>query len=392
MIFLANENAPIFRRYFLLIGILFSFSISFWEFALSPSSAELIIPVDISNRITEINRMGSNIISYDSSGPGLAKRIIAVLYLSVFIVLVIRYIFNVRRLRIAGKNAIKMNGYKVAVLKQNISPYSFLNTIYISESDFNNGTICKEILVHELVHIKQKHSIDILFIEFLRIIFWFNPLLLLYKKEMILNHEYLADRGVIDSDIDISDYQYFMLNSAFRNNPSYLASSFNYSFIKKRIIMLRKERSSVRLFFKNITIIPLIVVLALTFTMKLHAMSFDADQWWEPILMKHNLKAAAYNNFENTFMMGETNTIDAGICTCTNATMIIRGNEDYSIIQADCIIYNINTKSLKIVSGEFNRYSYTDSDISAPKMRMMSADTMKIYSNHTINNKLLKRE
>lgn len=389
MIFFAKENAPVFKRYFLILGIIFSFLISFLKFDLQMTSEKAILPATVSNQMTDISIAGSEI--FLSSSPDWdVKSIIPLIYLSVVLLLSIRYVLNIRRLIKSGKKAIRLNGYNIVILKGNATIYSFLNTIYINEKDYNNGTINKEILIHELTHIKQKHSIDILFIEFLQVIFWFNPLLILFKKEIKLNHEYLADNGVINSDIDVIDYQYFMLNSASRDNSSYLASSFNYSFIKKRIIMLKKEKSSTRLFLKGITISPLILLIAIVFTFSSKAMAADTNNWWEPILKKHNLEVTSYTNIGDVFEMGDNNSIHNNICDLTNATMIIKGkNEEYLIIQADRIIHNIKTGALKIESGILKRYSTMNLDVSKPNIS--GSGSMEINLNDIIKSNLFSK-
>jgi len=72
-------------------------------------------------------------------------------------------------------------------------PFIFLHFLFVEKKSFQNNSIEKEILFHELAHIREKHRWDILLVESLRVIFSFNPLFLLYKKAIQLNHEFLAD-------------------------------------------------------------------------------------------------------------------------------------------------------------------------------------------------------
>lgn len=384
MIFMAKENAPILKRYYLIFGILFSYVISCVEISLPTTPAEIRVPMIVNNQLAEIDAAGLNAFSSHSSTLEFVQQMVVVLYLSVFLLLAFRYILNISRLIKSGRTAKQLNGYKVLLLQGDTSPYSFFNTIYINEKDYRNGDISKEILFHELIHIKQKHSIDILFVEFLQVVFWFNPLLYLLKREIKLNHEYLADVGVVSSDIAISDYQKSMINSVFRNNSSYLASNFNYSFIKKRIIMLKKKKSPVRLFLKGITIFPFILLLTVAFAFSSNAMSLSLTNWWEPILEKHNLEIVGYNNFGDVFEMGDTNSIEDGVSNLTNATMIIKGKSgEYFIIQANSIEHNIKTGALNVDWGVIKRYSNIDADVSKPlvsgsgEMRINVNDLLK---------------
>ncbi len=113
----------------------------------------------------------------------------------------------------------------------------------MSKQDYLNKAIAEELLSHEIEHIRQSHSIDVIFIELVKIIYWFNPVLILYSRAIRVNHEYLADNGVIGDPCDIKDYADKLLNfiSCNRNVP--LTSGFNPSLTRKRLIMLTKSKS-----------------------------------------------------------------------------------------------------------------------------------------------------
>lgn len=381
MIFMAKENAPVFKRYFLISGIVFSLAVPCMELNIQALPAGMRAPVMINDQLTEIQAAGLQIVLQKTARWELVKQIGIVLYLSVFLLLTARYIVNIKRLLEAGRNAGRLNGYKIKVVEGNTAPYSFLNTLYMNEKDYNHGKIEKEILIHEEIHIRQKHSLDILFIEFLQVIFWFNPLFLLFKKEIKLNHEYLADRGVVSTDVKISDYQNFMINSVFRNNSSYLASSFNYSFIKKRIIMLGTKKSCKRLFLKGTALFPFILLLAIAFAFSSKALAVDTGEWWESILKKHNLETTSYNNLGDVFEMGDSNSISDGVCRLTNAIVLIQDKTHggYLLIRADRVEHNLKTGLLQVESGEFKSYATLNTDIHSPQTTGSGA--MKINLN-----------
>jgi hypothetical protein len=90
----------------------------------------------------------------------------------------------------AAKNKIiNYQRAKLVLLKEEVASYSFLNYIFISEADYSNKAIEEELITHELTHVREKHSWDVIFIELLQIFFWFNPLFIFYKKAIQLNHE-----------------------------------------------------------------------------------------------------------------------------------------------------------------------------------------------------------
>ena len=143
-----------------------------------------------------------------------------------------------------------------------VIPYSFFNHIFINKKEFQSNKIQEEILSHELVHVHQKHSLDIIFIELLKALFWFNPIIYAYKKAIQLNHEFLADEHVINKHKNISFYQTLLLeNQAI--TTSNLASNLNYLTTKKRIIMMTKTTSEKNIFLRKTLILP---VLLLSFT------------------------------------------------------------------------------------------------------------------------------
>jgi hypothetical protein len=138
---------------------------------------------------------------------------------------------------------ITCSGQLLVLSNHQINPFCFFNTIFVSKKDYLNNDITEELLTHELEHIRQSHSIDIIFIEIVKIIYWFNPILILYSRAIRVNHEYLADNGVIHGSSNIKDYADKLINyiSCKRNVP--LTSGFNPSLTRKRLIMLTKSKS-----------------------------------------------------------------------------------------------------------------------------------------------------
>lgn len=128
--------------------------------------------------------------------------------------------------------------------------------------------------MHEQVHAKQKHALDILFIELLQIAFWFNPLLYLIKKDIKLNHEFLADQAVINKGTNTKHYQQLLL--AFSSNTSHnqLANAINYSLIKKRFTVMKTKTSKTIIWFRSLIILPLLAILIYSFSIK-HYVEYD---------------------------------------------------------------------------------------------------------------------
>lgn len=134
----------------------------------------------------------------------------------------------------------------IVLIDTPIIPHSFFNCIFLSKTAFENNQIDEAIIQHEMAHVKQLHSLDILLIETIQCFLWFNPFVYLYKQSIKLNHEYLADNAATIGRADNLSYQQLLLKSVYVNNNIPLASSFYFFTTKKRLLMLQKKRNKKR--------------------------------------------------------------------------------------------------------------------------------------------------
>ncbi|SHG97574.1 M56 family metallopeptidase [Winogradskyella jejuensis] len=144
----------------------------------------------------------------------------------------------------------------IVKLLKSSAAFSFFNTIFLGEklSEDEQPTILK----HELVHVKQLHSIDLLVFEFMRILLWFNPLVYMYQNRIKALHEYIADDIAVKQSGKKSYYQ-DLLNQVFEtNNLSFTNTFFKSSLIKKRIAMLQKSKSKQIALVKYTLLIPIV--------------------------------------------------------------------------------------------------------------------------------------
>lgn len=202
----------------------------------------------------------------DSSGVvlELAPLALCILFIvSVFFVIrLVVQLASVIKLRLGNKVQKMIDFHVVTVEKEDVSPFSFFNWIFINGQSQDTGAIDK-ILMHEYEHVRQRHSIDILIVEFLCVLFWWNPFAWLLRQEVKANLEYLADQGVLNAGIDLKQYQYALLKVSCDNAGVPLGNNFNVSQLKKRISMMNRERSSLILSFKYLLIIPAAGILLL---------------------------------------------------------------------------------------------------------------------------------
>ena len=160
---------------------------------------------------------------------------------------------------------------RLILLDENIIPHTFLDKIYINKEDYLNGRINQKLLTHERAHADQRHSWDVIFIEFLICIFWFNPLLKIYKQCIQLNHEFLADEVVVNKYKQVKNYQYLLLDTIKNNNQISLASSINFSLTKKRLEMMTKKSTARRKNLLVLSMFPMILILLVAFGKPLKA-------------------------------------------------------------------------------------------------------------------------
>ncbi len=169
------------------------------------------------------------------------------------------YKFRILKQLFAHKSVLQNREMKIVEVPDSKIACTFYTTIFLGTELSEKER--EQILSHEVVHVRQRHTLDLLFFEFLKIIFWFNPLIYIYQSRISACHEYLADAGVV-KNVKKQDYFQQLLNSAFNTeNISFINQFFNHSIIKKRIVMLQKSRSKTVSKFKFLIILPLMMAM-----------------------------------------------------------------------------------------------------------------------------------
>jgi len=156
------------------------------------------------------------------------------------------------------------DGVKVVVTDTETAPFSFFNYLFINNSDITDHGFDR-ILAHEMTHIKQYHSIDLLLMELLTIVQWFNPFVWPYKKSLKETHEYLADHAVIAQGCSRAKYQLLIFEQHVGLNMFEFTNNFSQSLIKRRITMMAKIKSNGRAKLKLLLIFPVVALLVLAF-------------------------------------------------------------------------------------------------------------------------------
>ncbi len=166
------------------------------------------------------------------------------------------------KLRFKGR-FVKKEHYTIVIIPKSTLAFSIFKYVFIGEEIQENKL--EDILSHELVHIREKHSLDLLYFELLRIMCWFNPLIYIYQKRISEVHEYIADAAVVKHK-NKSDYYEKLLAEVFQTQQfSFANQFFKHSLIKKRIIMLTKQKSREIFKLKYLVLVPMLI-LSLVYT------------------------------------------------------------------------------------------------------------------------------
>ena len=177
--------------------------------------------------------------------------------ISISSLLFIYKIIQLVKLRFKGR-FVKRENYTIIIIPKSTVAFSIFKYVFIGD-DIHEEKL-EDILSHELVHIREKHSLDLMYFELLRILCWFNPLVYIYQKRISEVHEYIADATIVKGK-DKSDYYEKLLAEVFQTQQfSFTNQFFKHSLIKKRIIMLTKQKSREILKLKYLVLVPVLIV------------------------------------------------------------------------------------------------------------------------------------
>lgn len=264
-LFLAKEKTFTFNRFYLIAALLFSLCIPFATIETKEVVKEIPATVFVEGNEQPIE---AQIVTPQESFDYTKALLMGYCIVSGILILKIAYsIIKIKKLK--GRK-IKYQNRTIFLLKQDLAPFSFWNTIYLSETYFKDSKIENSVFLHEEIHVKQKHSLDILFVEVLKAIFWINPLIWFYKKAMVNNHEFLADESVISQNKNIKQYQELILQEILKQQNLPLIHQFNFNNTKKRFIMMNNKKSKFAK-LKNYLVVPAFAVLAIIFAEKTYA-------------------------------------------------------------------------------------------------------------------------
>lgn len=278
---LEKEKTHHFNRFYLLLSLGFGLLIPLISLGLPVNPFQIFELIEVQNGIFQpfnlpAGRMLANV--NPDEGPAFNYLLFAIaVYGIVAGLLLLKFVYNLFKLRLRiSKNAkVEVSQVTIVLLDENVIPHSFLRYTFLTKQDYINGHIEQDIITHEFTHVHQQHTLDLLFIELLKVVFWFNPVFIFYKKAIQLNHEFLADEAVITANSDLSAYQHLLLQTASLKTVG-LASNFNYSITKKRLQKMKKHTSKTRKMVMGLSLIPVATALVFMFSDQVFAQGTSA--------------------------------------------------------------------------------------------------------------------
>lgn len=247
IIFLRPTTFYRFNRIFLVSGFIMSFIIPAVRY-----TYDVFVPAVMTVERT----ISETAYTVKSQSPDIWT-ILFIVYLTGFFIVSGRNVMAYRKLRLLVKNGTHAKKDNINIIGSNHikSPFSVLNYVLLNSQSLSK-TEKELILQHEIMHINQRHWLDLLCSECILLIQWFNPLSWFYVHLLKENHEFLADKAVIESGVSPAIYQAVLINQRFQGQVFSFTSSFNDHKPINRLNMLRKEKSSPWKRISALTIVP----------------------------------------------------------------------------------------------------------------------------------------
>ncbi|WP_163309236.1 M56 family metallopeptidase [Dysgonomonas sp. 521] len=297
ILFLRSTTFYRFNRLFLISGFILSFIIPAIKY-----SYEIVLPSA---------SLAGNTLPMPASETATASAvsiwsILFGLYCAGIFILMIRNLLSYTKLINLVRNGLRSDEDKIKVIESEKvnSPFTVLNYILLNSkklSDIEKDLILK----HEVTHIKQKHWLDLLCSECILLIQWFNPLAWLYVHLLKENHEFLADKAVIDSGVSPALYQAVLINQRFQGPVFSFSNSFNHTKPMNRLSMLKKTKSSPWKRICVLIIIPVFGLFIWASAVPRYVLAME-----QPVLSE---TADSVNDKSQIYIYGIKNSTDNGI-------------------------------------------------------------------------------
>lgn len=268
VLFLRKETFFRLNRLFLLGSLLFSVVLPFLKFRVYEPQPVMLSEITVTpyrNVLEAVTVYGQDL-SVTVEQAVLSATMLFWVYLAGVAFFFGRFLFRLVQVGLLiQKNKVhKYDRFKLVLLEKECSPFSFLNYVFASRP-LQNSEGYDRMMAHEMEHVKQGHSADVLILELLTVFQWFNPFMWMLRRAIRENHEFLADQAVLRSGVNRGYYKKLLL-CQFAGGQLVLTNNFNYSLIKNRIKMMSKIKSSklanIKIILGVLTAVALIILFA----------------------------------------------------------------------------------------------------------------------------------
>lgn len=239
---------------------IFAFVFPFISIKISGQMPEYILLPENIDILVETEIVKDNSLSFMS--------FVALIYIIGVIFSFMKMLFNIHKIHKmkVGKKSEIIDNVNIYYTGESHIPFSFFNDIFIGTSVISptdnvlsepvEGSVNPLVLKHEMSHVKNYHSIDVVMMEIMVSLQWFNPFIRMMKKELQSIHEYIADNEVIEDKINKSNYMMLLLQQCTADNINGIANNFSFLLTKKRISMIANKQKSKRMLLRLLLTLP----------------------------------------------------------------------------------------------------------------------------------------
>lgn len=262
--------------------------------------------------------------------------ILIIVYSLVTLFLLSRYVFGIYSIykRRKGIESVELGGVKIKLSNSKIAPFTFMDDIFVYKKDYENGLITDGILTHKVTHIKEKHTLDMLFVEPLKAIFWFNPGIYLLIRTLKINHTCKADDEALNERENVQDYQHQIERAIENRTEVNAAHSLNFYFTNHRFQMMDKPKSkSVGLGLLKMGLstfmIPLLIILFSTRVIDKENLSgaYEIKLVPDTVMVDHHYSYVQWRNEDGTLFDGSNKLFDPKTGILDEETIYENGNK-----------------------------------------------------------------
>ncbi|HXS54732.1 MAG TPA: M56/M15 family metallopeptidase, partial [Hanamia sp.] len=268
--FLALRNKVFHRwnRFYLLASVVLALAVPLMKISIfqNPDSErgtmiQMLQTISYGDEVViEYSRSGFHINSENLAG--LSYLLVSGIFLAVFLIA----FYKISRLKKKYPQT-KIKGISFINTNAKGTPFSFFNAIFWNNAIDLHSRSGQQIFNHEIAHVKEKHSYDKIFMNIVLIIFWINPFFWLIRKELFMIHEFIADQEALE-DNDLNAFAEMILQTVYPGQNFSLTNTFFYSPLKRRILMLTKNKNPKVNYLSRLLVLPLAAVVFFAFTLK----------------------------------------------------------------------------------------------------------------------------